>query len=332
MYSPQELAAIGVVTRTAACLGLAGALGVFALFFRFRTQFASPIGKLAFAMAVADLTDAGFKAIGTAGPAQGAQSVLCQTQGVGIQFGTLAAVFSSLLMAAWSVYLVCLNGRTESIVRRQYASIFVCTVALPAPLALYPVLVHPLLFPGQLLVGDTRLWCWIETRFFAYQLALFYVWLWTVLAINIATLAVTWNYLRHLHSSASRFLIKRMAAYLVAFVVAWAFSTLNRVVDLASGPVFALTVLQAAFSPSRGMWNFIAFYYSWYYSPSRLAATVTKPLHLAAIATPSKAKHCAAVCTDHDAAYAVKTTEVTSRSESWLSDVSGIVDTYSNRL
>jgi Slime mold cyclic AMP receptor len=270
MFNQHQLDAIALTTRISSSLGIIGALSALLLFIYNRSHFNTPVGRLVLCTATADLLDASFKLIGTSGPSAGVDSLLCQLQGTGIQYGTLVAILCSVTLASWSVYLTFFNGSADSIVSRQHiyiAAVFI----LPLPATLYPLLADPRTYgDGTRMMGDTQIWCWITSDFFAYQLVLFYVWLWICYVAITAASVLTYIHLRRNTQSTAVFLIQRMGVYMLAFLVAWSFSTINRVTSITYGNVYVLSLLQAFFSPARGMWNFGAFAYTWRYSPERI--------------------------------------------------------------
>jgi hypothetical protein len=56
-------------------------------------------------------------------------------------------------------------------------------------------------------------------------------------------------------------MVRRLMAYMVAFIIVWLPSTLNRAIDPES---FILTCLHAAINPARGFFDFLACLYLWY--------------------------------------------------------------------
>lgn len=59
-----------------------------------------------------------------------------------------------------------------------------------------------------------------------------------------------------------------MMAYLIAFVVVWSPSSLNRITQLSTGTtIFVFAYAQSIVSPMRGFINFLAYFYTWWYSP-----------------------------------------------------------------
>ncbi|KAJ3309932.1 hypothetical protein HDV04_005501 [Boothiomyces sp. JEL0838] len=62
-----------------------------------------------------------------------------------------------------------------------------------------------------------------------------------------------------------------MLAYLIGFAIVWFPTSINRIVQIALGsPVFAIGVIHASLTPTRGLINFCAYFYAWWYSPANV--------------------------------------------------------------
>ncbi|KAJ3364356.1 hypothetical protein HDU91_002606 [Kappamyces sp. JEL0680] len=190
-----------------------------------------------------------------------------------------------------AVYLIYFKGDVETIQRYEPLIIAMAFLA-PAPFALYPILTSPTL------VGDVDTWCWIGKKNATYQVSLWFGELWGVFIINVIVLVMTVvgvkNSKRELRSggnsssqhqskdekpkekkekdrlrSFGSFVILRMIAYLIAFVVVWTPSSVNRITSMVTGStVYELAILQALVSPQRGLINAVAYWYTWYNSPA----------------------------------------------------------------
>ncbi|KAJ3301888.1 hypothetical protein HDV03_000255 [Kappamyces sp. JEL0829] len=171
-----------------------------------------------------------------------------------------------------AVYLIYFKGDVETIQRYEPLIIAMAFLA-PAPFALYPILTSPTL------VGDVDTWCWIGKKNATYQVSLWFGELWGVFIINVIVLVMTVVGSKdekpkekkekdRLRSFGS-FVILRMIAYLIAFVVVWTPSSVNRITSMVTGStVYELAILQALVSPQRGLINAVAYWYTWYNSPA----------------------------------------------------------------
>ncbi|KAL2912260.1 hypothetical protein HK105_208251 [Polyrhizophydium stewartii] len=252
-----------------------------AMYFRSPMSFDNPTGRIILAITVTDLLDCVVKFIGRWGPQAGRDSMLCQFQGAGIQMSNFSSVLLGLAMALNAIYIVVLRGSIENIRKFEWLIIAVC-ICIPIPFAAVPLFLQPT--PGLPMFGDADQWCWIIKAYAPYQIYLWFGWLWGIFVFNM----LAYFSIRQVLTSTTKmflgqqqapsairqrmFLIKRMLAFLVAFMFVWTPSSINRIVQLSLGtPVFALSVVQSVVSPTRGMVNFLAYFYTWWYQPAQMS-------------------------------------------------------------
>lgn len=242
------------------------------------------MGRIVLGLAVSDFIDSSFKLIGRWGPDSGVEGALCLTQAVGIQEGTLSSLLFSLSMCL--IILRAILGQSAVVMTRakEFTVIALCFI-VPIPLSLIPAFIKP---NGVSLIGDSDQWCWIKggKSNLVYQIVFFYGIFWfgklcllyVVFLFNVFSLLYTYFSLSGLCAKIddpsmkkkTLYVVKRMVAFLTAFLFAWTASNINRMTTFALGsPVYELAALQAWFSPSRGFYNFLAFMYCYYTSPAR---------------------------------------------------------------
>ena len=213
------------------------------------------------------------KFIGRWGPDSGINGWLCQAQGAGIQESNFSSVLLGLVIALNALYVVFFKGSIEVIRKYEWMLIAACFM-IPIPFVVIPLFLQPI--PGRSMYGDANQWCWITSEYAPYQLYFWFIFLWVIFIFNLAAYLLT----RHTLNTASSllvgkraspnamryrmFIIKRMLWYILAFIVVWTPSSVNRVAQLILGsPVFALSVIQSLISPARGFFNFLAYFITW---------------------------------------------------------------------
>nr|KAJ3422609.1 Exosome component 5 [Polyrhizophydium stewartii] len=191
----------------------------------------------------------------------GCASLLCQLQAAAIQYSILESALLIWALAISAVYISVFRGSADVLRRLEWPMIATC-VCIPIPTAIVPIFLTPI--NGVRMFGDADQWCWIAKPYAIYQIYLWFVWLWTVMAFNTAAFLIARSVISaQLQANALLLLLKRMLAYLLSFVIAWTPSTINRLVQLTLGTsVFELSVWQSIFSPMRGMANCIAYFYA----------------------------------------------------------------------
>ncbi|KAI8899448.1 hypothetical protein BC833DRAFT_585677 [Globomyces pollinis-pini] len=276
-FNADQLAQISNTARFSSTLGLIGVLGVAVSYYKYPGEFKTPMGRLILAMSVADLIDASSKFAGRWTMASGVASLGCQAQGALIQMGTLSAIFLSFVMAATVVMVI--TAKTHFSITRNYELVAVaCCFLIPVPMSVIPLMLKSP--DGTPLIGDSSQWCWIKGGpTFPQQLMFFFVPFWAVFLFNVIALLLVWGKINDLNKNIrnphdrkkSFYVVKRMVAYLVAFLFAWTASTVNRMSTFYFGySLFPFAILQALCSPARGFFNFLAFVYCQRTNPANL--------------------------------------------------------------
>jgi hypothetical protein len=180
-----------------------------------------------------------------------------------------------------AVYLIYFRGSVDKI-QKVEPYLILLAFTIPLPFSLLPLVLSP---GGISMVGDVDTWCWISR---SHQIFQFYFWffiLFIIFGLNLIIISLTVYGIRvqqrelvvsdkkltkeqikqNKKKSFGRFIVKRMLAYLIAFMVVWAPSSLNRTTQLAAGTtVFVFAYAQSLISPMRGFINFLAYFYTWY--------------------------------------------------------------------
>ncbi|KAI8911884.1 hypothetical protein EDD86DRAFT_246126 [Gorgonomyces haynaldii] len=209
-----------------------------------------------------------FKFIGRWGPESGVDSFLCQLQAVMIQEGNISSVVLSAFMGLNALYIL-YNGPSSLATIKKYEWLAILIgFTSPLPFALVPLFMY----------GDAQNWCWFTKQNTLYGIYLWFMWLWILFAFNLVCLFFAMRHFSEkraiaLGSSvsvnksqgsikgekASRSvtpLVKRLTAYMIAFVIVWTPSSINRIVNLATGDsYFILSLLQVIVSPTRGLYT-----------------------------------------------------------------------------
>ncbi|KAJ3271101.1 hypothetical protein HDV01_007038 [Terramyces sp. JEL0728] len=278
-YTAEQLLTLNTVTKTSSVVGFVGVLAMFVMLYRNPESFKNPTGRLVLAITVTDLFDSVTKFIGRWGPDSGLTSFLCYAQTWSIQQFNISSVILGMLMGFNTVYLIFFKGSVEKIQKFEPYMILVSFI-FPIPFALYPMFGKPLGIP---MVGDVDTWCWISKQHAVYQIYLWFAILWIIFVLNLLILAATvWAIKKNEKAlnqpvqqnsrmSFGVYIQRRMLAYLIGFVIVWTPSSLNRITQLALGyPVYTFGILQALVSPTRGFIDFLAYFYSWWYSPANI--------------------------------------------------------------
>nr|KAJ3420072.1 hypothetical protein HK105_006150 [Polyrhizophydium stewartii] len=243
------------------------------MYLKHRKNFKNPTGRVLLAIGILDFFDAIAKFAGRWTLSDGPGSVLCQFQAFFLHFSNMSSAFLSLALALNALYLVAFDGSVDLILKLEWLVIAV-SLLIPAVIAAIPLFWQPI--AGVRMYGDAQLYCWIVSTYTQYQIYLLFMWLWAMIVFTFFVLF----YLRYkfnkldarMASNSSgptkssemrKFVVRRMIAYLIAFVVIWTPSSVNRITQLVIGsPVYELNVFQAMFIPSRGLFDFLANYYA----------------------------------------------------------------------
>jgi hypothetical protein len=260
---------IAIATQTMSTIGLIGTIGMFTFAFFRPRHFHTVTGKMLFAKSCTDLVDSITKLVGRQGPLSGTESVLCQAQGLLINYSNQASIFLDFCLGM-IVCVIALSSSIKTITNRMEMYLIIAAFLWPIPFCLVMLFANPP-FP---MIADVSLWCWISSRHFNYQVGLWFGWLWCVFLFNIFAIMVVSRYLKSLLANKKKsdqkhyFIVQRMQIFLVAFMVTWTGSSLNRSIQFIVGqPIYALSLMQALCSPARGFWNLCAFLCCLYLTP-----------------------------------------------------------------
>jgi ABC-type multidrug transport system fused ATPase/permease subunit len=281
----KDIANLNIIVKVSSSLGFIGVCCMGFMLYRKPSSFRNPTGRLILAITFTDLMDSITKFIGRWGPGSGVNSPLCFAQAFSIQQFNIASVtrklffiLVGLLLGLNALYLIYLKGSGEKIQKWEpYMILF--AFLFPLPFSLTPMFYRP---NNQSMVGDVDTWCWISRNSQVFQLYFWFLLLFIFLFLNILILIFTVIGIKRLESEEAvkdsstnekrkkrfgTFVIKRMMAYLIAFVVVWLPSSLNRITQLSAGTtVFVFAYSQSLISPMRGFINFLAYFYTWWYS------------------------------------------------------------------
>ncbi|KAJ3309933.1 hypothetical protein HDV04_005502 [Boothiomyces sp. JEL0838] len=265
------------------CSSILGFMGVLAMIavsnFNSDDSFKNPTGRLVLAITFTDFFDSITKFIGQWGPDSGLTSALCYWQAWSIQQFNITSIILGLLMGLNTVYLIYFKGSVDTIQKFEPYMIL-ASFAIPVPLALYPLFAKP---TGVSMIGDVDNWCWISKSLPVYQISLWFGILWTIFLLNLLMLGITvWTIKKNEHSfnqliqsntktSFGAYIQKRMLAYLIGFIIVWLPTSVNRIVQIALGnQVFAVGIIHAMLTPTRGFIDFCAYFYTWWHSPANV--------------------------------------------------------------
>nr|KAJ3418543.1 hypothetical protein HK105_008181 [Polyrhizophydium stewartii] len=199
----------------------------------------------------------------------GDQSGWCRVQAVFVQIFAPAATNISLLMALTMVYVVFYKGSARTTEILQPYLVAACVVlTLPAAITL---LVH--VSESESIIGDADQYCWISARFAPYRILYVYISVWITFAGALVAYIMTWvrlvNMEREIKSmsavqpKSNRFrtvLAKRMMLFVMAFMLIWTPSTINRIYQAAfNDSIFALSLTHAICNSLEGFINFLIF-------------------------------------------------------------------------
>jgi hypothetical protein len=270
---------IGWSTVFSASFGLVGTICMFGLAYFQPNHFQSITGKMLFAKSCTDLIDSVIKIVGRQGPLHGVESVLCKSQAVLINYSNQASIFLDFCLGMM-VFVVAKSSSMKSITQQKEFYLIAAAFIWPIPFCMIMLLV-PTPMP---LIADVSLWCWISSKYFEYQVGLWFGWLWAVFMFNIVAIFVVSRYLNSLKlkkkvNKKHYFIVRRMKIFLFAFVVTWLGSSLNRSSQFLLGyPVFVLSLMQAICSPARGFWNLCAFLWCIHKTPKPKKESRTEKL------------------------------------------------------
>ena len=200
-----------------------------------------------------------------------------------IQEGNISNIFLGGIMGANALFII-YNGPTSlRWIKKLELYYILIAFTFPLPFALYPLLNT---LNGARYFGDADQWCWFSKSTSIYGIYLWFILLWIFFAFNLIALFLTAQHFQKMTTLTNRsrsasadklskdkkkptttLVVRRMVAYMIAFVIVWTPSNINRITQLVVGsPIFGLSVAQSLVSPLRGFLNFCAFIYAWYHS------------------------------------------------------------------
>lgn len=277
-----QLEVIQLAPRIAAPISIVGSLAIIGCF-TFWSKFRSQAAKLICYLAISDFFAMVVKGLGRLGPEAGNASVLCQAQGAIMQWGDISSILWISVMSGNVLLVLCFKKGLSDLRRYEKWYLLGCYGV--------PVLfsVPPLFVRDPLMYDDTNLWCWISDHYKEMRMYLFFIPLWIIFFLNVAAFVIAghtlWKGSSELRGASKNSLFnyrktyaQNISIFIIAFIITWTPSTISRVFTFVTGePSFSLSLFQSIVSPSRGLINFIAFFYmSWYRGHSdRQAATTT---------------------------------------------------------
>jgi hypothetical protein len=228
------------------------------------------MGQLMVALAVSDTFNAVVGLLGQTPTNYHPQSGLCQVQGMDqvivavlMEIANLSSCFLDFCLALNAFYIVVIEGSTSYL--RSYQRYTICaSFTMPLLIAMIPIVLNDMNY-----YGHTDLWCWIASS--KNRLLHFYIPLWIITLLNIASYGAVWWRLRQTEKSIVRkstrsnseaTLLRLILAYTLTVCIAWVPGTINRLNDytlLTSR--FPWTFIQALVAPARGLLNALAFMY-----------------------------------------------------------------------
>jgi len=262
-----EINTIDWVSTVIQSLSLAGSLFIIACFWKFHH-----LRKFSFVLvAILSCCDAVNQVTDLLQPsaadlvemrARGAPySPLCYVQAVGQSFLELSSVLWTSAIAA-TLYITVL-------LRRQLDA-NACVLAQFAAVCFGLPLVLTAIAGGIGALGPSGAWCYIVEEYQYWRFVGLYGPLWCCVIFNtFVYLRVYWLLNTTLKSKTAasdgvaasvRAIMKRLQFYPFILVVVWSFATVNRIWEAAGGrQVFALYLLQRAFSSTQGLLNALAY-------------------------------------------------------------------------
>lgn len=273
-FSVTQVNSLKLATEICGALSLIGSvciIGVFVFYPRYRNS----TTKLTVLMAFADLLSIIAKVLGRAGPNAGVNSVLCQGQAFLMQWGDIASLLLTAIMAL-NVFIVIQRKESTTFVSRWY--VFYALFAFVPTFfgALVPIFVST---PTQgRMYGDADVWCWVTSEYKLLQLFMFFVPMAIIFVFNIVVYVCTGRRIwleskaPTMYSSEKKNALhayrtiyaKNVSIYLLAYFITWTPSLINRLYEFTHSEKepFVLALLMSIFSPLRGFTYACAFAYS----------------------------------------------------------------------
>nr|KAJ3415777.1 Mitochondrial translocator assembly and maintenance protein 41 [Polyrhizophydium stewartii] len=221
--------------------------GLLAGFMKDRKSYSNPTGHIILTLCVLDLLDSAAFFV----------------------FSSLSSALLSLMLALNAMFLVVFEGSVDMIHKYEWFTI-AATILFSAGMSVIPLFLQPIL--GVRMYGDANLWCWIVSVYSQYQIYFTFMWIRGVIVIAIIALGCIHYKLAKLGARMSlanssnswsndlrKFVIGRLVAYLIAFIVTRLPTSVNRVTEIVAGsPIYEMSLFQAGFLPARGMFDFLA--------------------------------------------------------------------------
>ncbi|KAL2913069.1 hypothetical protein HK105_207414 [Polyrhizophydium stewartii] len=238
-------------------------------FMKDRKSYSNPTGHIILTLCVLDLLDSVARFAGRWTLEWGPGSAICQPQAAFFVFSSLSSALLSLMLALNAMFLVVFEGSVDMIHKYEWFTI-AATILFSAGMSVIPLFLQPIL--GVRMYGDANLWCWIVSVYSQYQIYFTFMWIRGVIVIAIIALGCIHYKLAKLGARMSlanssnswsndlrKFVIGRLVAYLIAFIVTRLPTSVNRVTEIVAGsPIYEMSLFQAGFLPARGMFDFLA--------------------------------------------------------------------------
>jgi hypothetical protein len=203
-----------------------------------------------------DLVVSLFLTIGVAGTMN---NVFCKFQGFFLQWGFLGSVLWNLAMGN-QIYRLIVEKKSEEKLMKRLKMLAGWMVALSLLVAIILV--------GDGRIGDSTLFCWIESnpthiRYAGFFWFLLVSWMFSIYYFvkisNTIKAHTTSSQTRGAHITVAENQIRsKLRTFLIIFIYVWFFVLLNNIVESINGePVFATTLLEAIILPSQGLLNAI---------------------------------------------------------------------------
>lgn len=187
----------------------------------------------------------------------------CYVQAIGNSIFELASVLWTTAIAA-TLYMFIFLRMTPDAVESKFRYMFLFCYGIPVILGLLPL--------SNNAYGPSGAWCWIRTNkgFEYWQFIQFYGPLWIAIIFNTFVYVRTWRLLRRIYETNSgndetyqrlKGVMQRLQMYPFILLIVWVFASINRLYEAFSDgkQIFALYLLQRAFSSSQGLLNAIAY-------------------------------------------------------------------------
>ncbi|KAJ1978496.1 hypothetical protein H4R33_005953 [Dimargaris cristalligena] len=279
-------------TRITAGLSIVGCLAVLVCL-AFMRRLRTNSFKYTLVVTLADLIDVSAKALSRQPLDQwgGPNSAICQLQAILIQWGTLASILCSGLVAV-NLVSVFLLDRQKSIIRRNQQFMLGTFFLLPLAIAVTPLVARD---PNRVRgYGDADLWCWIPPQHLALQIVIWLAPLILVTVFLLATFGVVGYVIFHDVQSRTQNMTaiqqervlryKRLysittSLHMVVFLVSWSPTLIARFYSMAHDRTLSYPVALyfGAVSPLRGLFNCLIYFSLNFFTKGRQTKEV---LHL----------------------------------------------------